>query len=251
MNKKFNTKKYTKDNIKLLAKEFPIDNAIDDNTLRNSKVDYLIANDAEKILYLVELKTTNSSFDDKQFENYIRIINENDDGVLKIENGSKRRDKEYSLLEFYKKLFEKNRDIKKAIERYFDREFSDINGTGKYVFQLAKLLEAENEFKLKELLAEKDNIDTKKSFGEKLKVKLENFISKYKGWEKELIYISLQAGLDNIIDSKFKKVFLEIEGEKITRDKINVITLDGEKDFSPVLKDFVSAITGHAKKAKV
>ena len=73
---------YTADNFYLLAKEFPIKSEEDDDTkqkdsLSCSKVDYLVAFEADKTseddnkkVILVELKTTPGSFSPKQLERY-------------------------------------------------------------------------------------------------------------------------------------------------------------------------------------
>ncbi len=227
-------------NIKLLAKEFPIDNTKDDFSLRNNKVDYLLEyGDEEKPkIYLVELKTTNSSFDVEQFENYIRIMNGNEKGVLKKENGIEELDTEYSLFRFYERIYEKY--VESAIDNYIGGHFSIISGTGKYIFQIAKLLGAEDEFGLKNKLLENKgdlNIQNKKAVSQEIKKGLNKFIKIYekgKG-EIELIYISLQKELKKEIENLEK-----YEGNK---KKIHIITLDIDKmNFSPVLQDFVEAI---------
>lgn len=53
---------------KLIAKEFPIKASEEDTSLRSARIDYLV--EGGKNLYIVELKTTNSSFDKVQYERY-------------------------------------------------------------------------------------------------------------------------------------------------------------------------------------
>ncbi|MCR5252001.1 MAG: MBL fold metallo-hydrolase [Lachnospiraceae bacterium] len=55
---------------RILAKEFPLRSGKKENSLANAKADYLV--EGPKCLYLVELKTTDSSFDDAQFARYCR-----------------------------------------------------------------------------------------------------------------------------------------------------------------------------------
>ena len=74
-------------NLVLLAKEFPVKSISGDKspyvlnqTNRNAKVDYLLADERTETLYYAELKTTTDSFDDKQL---IRMIYSQYEGVEK------------------------------------------------------------------------------------------------------------------------------------------------------------------------
>jgi hypothetical protein len=66
-----------KDNdIELITKEFPFpcDSQKDD---RNFKADYLVADHEDKIMYVVELKTSKDSLSIKQLQNYTKNLNSN------------------------------------------------------------------------------------------------------------------------------------------------------------------------------
>jgi hypothetical protein len=68
-----------KDNdIELITKEFPFACCQEENPNdRNFKADYLVANHEEKIMYVVELKTSKDSLSIKQLQNYTKILNPN------------------------------------------------------------------------------------------------------------------------------------------------------------------------------
>ncbi|MBR4758962.1 MAG: hypothetical protein IK078_02290 [Lachnospiraceae bacterium] len=85
---------------RLIAKEFPISTQMDKKdvskvSLSNAKIDYLVENEEKKCIYIVELKTTNASFDHKQFARYVEYIN----------NGPKSL---AFMWEFYYRVLDKN-----------------------------------------------------------------------------------------------------------------------------------------------
>jgi hypothetical protein len=69
--------KENKKDVELITKEFPFacdqkENRKDD---RNFKADYLVADYNEKIMYVIELKTSKDSLSDEQFQNYTQKLN--------------------------------------------------------------------------------------------------------------------------------------------------------------------------------
>ncbi len=104
----------TKEEIILLAKEFPYINS-DKNI---SKVDYLVG--VGKELYFVELKTNSDSFNESQYKDYMNYVNENPDEDYTLDR----------LWERYKKSIPK----KKSAGNYYKNSKSQ-----KYAYQIERM----------------------------------------------------------------------------------------------------------------
>ncbi len=65
---------------RILAKEFPLRAGNKKDSLANAKADYLV--EGPDFLYLVELKTTGSSFDNEQFQRYCSYLEKNGAGEM-------------------------------------------------------------------------------------------------------------------------------------------------------------------------
>lgn len=177
-----NKQKEKDSNLKLIAKEFPV--RTNNSDLRNAKIDYLVEGD--KYLYIVELKTTNSSFEEKQYNRYKSIMGDRDD-----------------FWDFYKMIIDKN--VKEAyFDGYKDR-FSDDDFLVhiKYVEQVKTVtgytrLNDKNE--LMSVLS--------KRIDERLKLK-----------ELKLVYVSIY-NIDELVDSEVIKISLKDEAETYNNNDV-------------------------------
>ena len=155
--------------IRYITKEFPIfkDTEVD---WRSCKADYLLSD--EKHIYLVELKTTNSSYRDSQYANYKNI---------RGENFKKLGDSFLSLLYKEYKPDDDKTDFKDKLNRFITTELGDevsddmdisflrswmkrhrISGTKKYIMQAFQMwkagLSADKTIEIVYIVPEKKNI---------------------------------------------------------------------------------------------
>lgn len=177
-----NKQKEKDSNLKLIAKEFPV--RTNNSDLRNAKIDYLVEGD--KYLYIVELKTTNSSFEEKQYNRYKSIMGDRDD-----------------FWDFYKMIIDKN--VKEAYFDGYEDRFSDDDFLVhiKYVEQVKTVtgytrLNDKNE--LMSVLS--------KRIDERLKLK-----------ELKLVYVSIY-NIDELVDSEVIKISLKDEAETYNNNDV-------------------------------
>lgn len=177
-----NKQKEKDSNLKLIAKEFPV--RTNNSDLRNAKIDYLVEGD--KYLYIVELKTTNSSFEEKQYNRYKSIMGDRDD-----------------FWDFYKMIIDKN--VKEAYFDGYEDRFSDDDFLVhiKYVEQVKTVtgytrLNDKNE--LMSVLSKRTD--------ERLKLK-----------ELKLVYVSIY-NIDELVDSEVIKISLKDEAETYNNNDV-------------------------------
>lgn len=103
--------------VTLLAKEFPLQIYEENN--RNAKVDYLVSVGSEKLV-LVELKSTNDSYNKKQKDRMKQAVGRTAKKLvkffveLKVKDSSDRRKYEYVLKKFKKNLVKAQFDVEKC-----------------------------------------------------------------------------------------------------------------------------------------
>lgn len=177
-----NKQKEKDSNLKLIAKEFPV--RTNNSDLRNAKIDYLVEGD--KYLYIVELKTTNSSFEEKQYNRYKSIMGDRDD-----------------FWDFYKMIIDKN--VKEAYFDGYEDRFSDDDFLVhiKYVEQVKTVTGYTR-------LNDKDELMSvlSKCIDERLKLK-----------ELKLVYVSIY-NIDELVDSEVIKISLKDEAETYNNNDV-------------------------------
>lgn len=182
---------------RLLAKEFPIDND-SGRGLDNAKVDYLVLEKESKSIYLVELKTTNDSFDHEQYRRYRNYVENKEvpeDKTMgqKFYNGK-------MLWDFYIRILESN--IKESYLQLSTRpsNYNKLNYRThvKYVEQMKGILN--------DSILQKEGPTPNEIYKDykKLIHCMERKLKEYEDYKINLVYISLHPMEEKCFESESK-----------------------------------------------
>lgn len=200
-------------NYRLILKEFPIQRILNDNEdkkldLSNAKVDYVVVNDKQRTVYFVELKTTNDSFDDTQYNRYISL-----------ESGK--------VWDFYCKVMRNNiHDSYLGVDIGIDRRKNNYSRNNyrihvKHYEQLKKMIGREQVLAFEKTA----RVDIDGAI-EALWKAFKNVISKYADYKIKIVYLSL----DTIEPEKFKNNI------DFNRDGVVAIAINELEDFEEKLE---------------